>query len=223
MCEESLRIGREIGDRWNIVQALSALGALALRQGNLARAQTLVREEVQLARQLGDRMSIAGALSELGSIEQRCGNLGQAGAHYAESLTILRDMGSLPGIAIVLSKQGFLAQQQGDPERARRSFQDSLALYAQHGDPALAAGGLVGLAGLESERRSDRAALLLGSAAALFEASAATAVAFDQTIYERHLAAVHAQLSAATFERAWAAGRALSADQAIAEALRSDD
>jgi hypothetical protein len=48
-------------------------------------------------------------------------------------------------------------------------------------------------------------------------------LAFDRVRYERTVAAVRAALDAVAFVAAWAAGRALPLEQAIAEALGAAD
>jgi hypothetical protein len=63
-----------------------------------------------------------------------------------------------------------------------------------------------------------QAARLLGASAAQCEAIGYQFDMVDQAAYDQHVAAVRAQLDPATFEAAWAAGQALSLEQAIAEA-----
>jgi DNA-binding NarL/FixJ family response regulator len=58
------------------------------------------------------------------------------------------------------------------------------------------------------------------AAAPLREAIGVPIPPVSRAEYERDVAAVRAQLDEATFASAWAAGRALSLDQAVAEALR---
>jgi hypothetical protein len=48
-------------------------------------------------------------------------------------------------------------------------------------------------------------------------------MSFQQASYERGVAAARALLDQATFAAAWAAGRAMTLEQAIAEALDRND
>jgi hypothetical protein len=76
------------------------------------------------------------------------------------------------------------------------------------------------MAGVDRGRRQpERAARLFGAAEALHEAIGKPLPPFLRADYDRDVAAVHAQLDDATFDAAWAAGQALSLEQAIAEAL----
>ena len=65
-----------------------------------------------------------------------------------------------------------------------------------------------------------RAARLFGAADALWRASGATRYPLDDQAYERDVQAVKDQLDDQIFEEAMAEGRAMTAAQAIAYALR---
>jgi predicted neutral ceramidase superfamily lipid hydrolase len=67
-----------------------------------------------------------------------------------------------------------------------------------------------------------RAAWLFGAAEALRETSGASIPPVDRADYDRILAAVRAQLDEQTFAAAWAEGRAMTLEQAIAYALEVD-
>ncbi len=79
--------------------------------------------------------------------------------------------------------------------------------------------GLGGVAALDEE--PERAARMWGAAEALREAAGVAMWAADQVEYERQLAMLRAGMDAHTLSAAWAAGRALPSEQAIAEALQS--
>src|SRR5215467_16393101 len=68
-----------------------------------------------------------------------------------------------------------------------------------------------------------RAARLFGAVATLREAASIPHPPVYRTAYERTLAVVRAQLDAEAWDAVWMAGRALTLDQAIAEALGHED
>src|SRR5207253_449614 len=82
----------------------------------------------------------------------------------------------------------------------------------------LAAVGLDGEAVLHQAVAS-RAAMLFGTVAALLEAIKAEFYLVDRMEYERNVTFVRAALDEATFAAAWAAGQAMSLEQATAAAL----
>jgi hypothetical protein len=63
----------------------------------------------------------------------------------------------------------------------------------------------------------------LGAAEALRETIGLPLAPVDRAAYERNVAAVRAQFDAASFAAAWAEGRAMTLEQAIAYALSEDD
>ena len=75
------------------------------------------------------------------------------------------------------------------------------------------------MAGLVGSVQPTGAVRLFGAAEAVRESVGIPLPLIQRTAYERDLAAVRAQLDQVTWEAAWAAGRALSLEQAIAEAL----
>ena len=68
-------------------------------------------------------------------------------------------------------------------------------------------------------RDGERAARLLGAAAALREGTGTPRPPIECTEFDRRLDAVRSALGEARFAAAWSAGRAMSAQQALAETL----
>ena len=68
---------------------------------------------------------------------------------------------------------------------------------------------------------AERGARLLSAADTLLDSIGLSLAAWPETRadFDRYVAAARAQLDEATFAAAWAAGQALTLDQAIAEAL----
>ena len=68
-------------------------------------------------------------------------------------------------------------------------------------------------------RQPERAARLLGAATALLDAMHYTLDTSDRLDYDRIVANVQAQLDEVSYVTAWAEGRAMTVEQAIAYAL----
>ena len=86
------------------------------------------------------------------------------------------------------------------------------------------AGSLERCAGLAARQgQPERGARLFGAAEALRTALGAPLPPAERAAYEHDVAADRTQLDAATFAAAWAEGRALPLEQAIADALSEDD
>jgi hypothetical protein len=120
----------------------------------------------------------------------------------------------------VLTNLGLVWHEQGDAGRAAALLAESLAL-PHKGGPSMcsvlqALEGVAGVAGAQGQPA--RAARLFGATDALRGALGIPVRPADRRRYDRDVSAVRAALGDETFAAAWAAGRALSLEQAIAEA-----
>jgi tetratricopeptide (TPR) repeat protein len=116
--------------------------------------------------------------------------------------------------------RGHVAHDQGDQERALALYAESLTLYKRVGDRVGIAACLEGLSCVAfAQGQMERATRLSGAAAALRDEIGAPLPPADRPAYERAVAALHTALGDDAFEAYWEAGRALSLEQAIAEAL----
>ncbi len=101
-----------------------------------------------------------------------------------------------------------------------------MTLSSEVGDKTYVAYCLEGLAAIvASEGRLAWAARLWGAAEALLETIEVTAYPYapDRSLYQRQVAAARAQLDAQAWVEAWAEGRAMSFEQAVAYALEGDE
>jgi predicted ATPase/transcriptional regulator with XRE-family HTH domain len=224
LLEESLALFRHLHDNRYITLLLLKLGMNARLQGEYARAESYLEECLALAAQLGDRPIRAEALNILGNLARNQGDYARAAACYDESLALCRDLGDLFQIVSVLQDQGYLAQQQGDQARAAVLLRESLAGCREIDYQWVSIWCLAGLGRVAvAQGRAEHATRLLGATAALFEIYDPAMDPVDRADCERSIGAARAQLDAATFDTAWAAGRAMTVEQAIAYALEGSD
>jgi len=218
--EESLAIKRALGDVRGIARSLLNLGEVARYQGDHDRAETLFAESLALARELEDGPGIALALNNLGDVARARGDDARATALYTESVQLFRDAGDQHFIALALSNLGHVAHDQGDDGRAAALYRESLTLYRGVGEKLGVASCLEGVALVDRmHERFERAALLYGAAAGLRAAIGAPLPPVDRVACDRSATALRGALGEQAFATAWAAGRALSLEQAIAAAL----
>ncbi|MCL4258408.1 MAG: tetratricopeptide repeat protein [Anaerolineales bacterium] len=217
--EESLVLSREVEDTWHIAETLQRLGDLARLQGEYERADTLCQESLGLWRKLGNKGGIAETLNLLGETAQLQGDHQQATSFFMESLALLRALGSQRITARVLHNLGQAARNENDHERATALYLESLALNHEIEYTPGIADCLVGLAAVAAATDSaERAAQLLGTAEPHLDTIRGYMPLTDRTDYDDTMAAVRAQLDDAVFTAAFAQGRALSLEQAIAYA-----
>lgn len=90
-------------------------------------------------------------------------------------------------------------------------------MFRELGDRWFLAVSLDGLAGvISAEGQPDRATRLLGTSEALFESIGAPLPPHCRPAHERTLAALRARLDEETFAVAWAEGRSMTPEQAVA-------
>jgi non-specific serine/threonine protein kinase len=229
--EEALALARAAGHPWGEAYALLGLAmsvilrmfATGCRQ-ECERAASLAEEALAVARETGDKWLIASTLRSPGLVAELQGDYTRATARFDEMLALSREVGDAWSIADALVHLGRLADYQGDPERARACFQEGLALFRRLGEKRDTMMCLAGLAELAAVRQhAERAARLWGTVEALCEASRIPREASWHVSHEQHVAAVRAALGEGAFEAAWAEGRAMPLEQAVASALENDE
>ena len=221
LLEESAAIWQEVGDDSRRAYALLALANIQLAQGDPAAARAFVAEALALFQRVGDHSDRGWALLTLGQAESAAGDDRAARAAYEASAAELRAVDNTSMLAMVQRLRGYLEQRQGDVGRALMLFAESLTLNQRTSEERAVAACLAALGGLATAQgQHELAVRLLAAAAARLDAAGATRLLrVDQDVYERSLAASRAALSEEAFEAAWAAGRALAPERAIAEAL----
>jgi tetratricopeptide (TPR) repeat protein len=226
--EESLALFRSRGDAWGINLALLSLADVALDTGAPDRAKTYLQEAHAISQDLGPTHWRIWPTYNLGLTAYLQGDYAQALDHLEKSLAQFRKLDH-PGAAVLtLLDLGKVAHAQGDNSRAAHYFAEGLALNRKHMSRGGAPGrdleerGLEGLAGVAAaQEQPERAARLFGAAEALREVIGEPLAPAYRAAHERDVAAVRALLGDATFEAAWAEGRSMTLEQAIAYALEA--
>ena len=213
---------RELGDRGHMANALRSLGNLCNNEGDHVAARVLHDESLAICRELGDRSGIARALYGLGVTARQEGNRSDARKLLDESLTIYRELGDREGTGSSLNQLGHLAVAAADHVSAQELHEESLAIHCELGDRSGIAASIEGIAELASVLgEPGRAACLWGAMERLREDIGAPLAPSEREPHDRHVAAARAALTdASCFDRAWQEGRAMTLDEAIAQALR---
>ncbi len=224
LLDESIAVAREANDARAIALALQGYGFVAAVRGELERAAALTAEALTQWRALADPVGTAETLYLLGYIAALQDDHDSAEAWFSDALNEARAIGSRLWVAGALEALGTCARERGDQCRAARLFGESLTLLGERGNPLLVAnclkslGAVAGVAG-----DPQQAARLLGAAEALREHRGVAVFPAELPRLERASAPARARLSETAFAAAWAAGRALPVEQAIAEALQVAD
>jgi tetratricopeptide (TPR) repeat protein len=224
--EEGLAILREAGDVSNLSGALSFFGVVAYELGDEERGAALLEEVLTLSRQAGDRWNEGRALQALEDLAFTQGDYARAAELHAESLAAFQALGDASYIALTMLRQAYLLWAQGDPAGAATRCREGLELAHRIGYFAGIAEGLEALAIMLCDlEQTECAARVLGAAESVRASMGAgmgrSARPTRLTLIDRAMATLRARLGDDAFASAFESGRALSLDEAVAEALES--
>jgi len=216
--EESLAMHRELGNIEGIIFSLFGLaGTLFLSQGDPAKIHALLEESLALCRELGSQEDTAWALLILGEVFLQQGDAVKARSLLEESLVFSREIEYWHGTAKLLSLLGRVEALERDYAAARTLYEESLAIGRVVGDRLNIPFYLEGLADVVASQGDPVwAARLWGTAEALREAMGTPLPPVYRADYERAVTAARTQLGEKSFAAAWAEGRAMTPEQALA-------
>jgi predicted ATPase len=227
-CTESLAVRRTLGDTWGVAISIGSLGRVGEAQGDYDQARALYEESLGLFRGLGATWNMACILDSLSSVARHQGAWAQAAAMCAESLALFRAIHDDKGIARALTSAGHVAHDQGDSVDAERLYQESLALYGEMGAMFAVVPCLESLAQVLCSPRAEMLQVgRVGRGVQIWAATTTLRVAqgtprppADHTAFEASIGTARASLGEDAFAVAWAAGAALSLEQAMAVAMQ---
>jgi predicted ATPase/DNA-binding CsgD family transcriptional regulator len=220
LTEESLALSHGADDDEAVALALMTLGHIAASIGEFDRAEMLWDEALGRWRTLEEPGRTGEALSFLGYIARGRGEHAKAEALLAESLDLTRAADSVYGVHAALSGLASCAHDQGDQRRAAALLAESMAFSKPIDDPGIVLGFFTSLGAVAAASgRAEQAALLFGTAEALSKRRGMESGPSELAWIEHVTAPIRARLSEPDFEKAWAAGRVLSENQAMTMAL----
>ncbi|HET9496636.1 MAG TPA: tetratricopeptide repeat protein [Chloroflexia bacterium] len=220
MLQEALATRQALGDTRGETEVLDNLGLVAIYEDDLARAQSYFERSLAGWRALGDRTSMITALNRLGLVHRYQGDYEHAARLYEEVLALAREVQDTYYTAAALHNLGQMEHHRGNDARAYALLTESLGLVQQLGDKPTLSVFLVDVAGVwASQGHPERAARLFGFAQALRDNMQVIMYEAQRRAYEQDVARAAAQMDAATWQAAWAEGRAMSPEEAYALAM----
>jgi predicted ATPase/transcriptional regulator with XRE-family HTH domain len=224
MLEESLALFRELNDLFGQSHMLRRRAMIAMDRDDYPYAQALLEEAVAGARGVGDRNAMAWSLYLLACVVWSHGHdYEHAKLLLHESLSLFREVQDMTEyiypltlLAGVEHAVGHLGQSQLIYEQALILLRDMAAIGSTDVEPILAGLGSLALA----TGNLDRAARLLGAVEYVlkkqhyFKAGYPSRVNFDSDV-----GTLRRQLGEEAFTEAWAAGQAMTIEQAAVYAL----
>lgn len=222
--EESLKVFRDLGDRWNIANTLRGMCRLALATGDFDRGDRMCAESVAIFQELGDSWGLMVATGNLGWNALGHGDLARSHVLFDQSLALARESGNVNFIAHYSGGLAFAALDQGEHEQAKQMFTDTLPHHRDVRDLGYVSMCFDGLGRVASvQGQPERAVQLMGAAHALREQIGQPAVeAFLNRSLDRDVKILRTQLTESAFDVAWDTGWHMSLEDAIAFALNPD-
>ncbi len=218
---EALALARQAELSMLEIQMLENLTQVAMARGDLTAAEAHIADEIAAARESDSVWGQAMALNSLGDVRRVLGEYRSAGAAYEEALPLFRLLDSRgrapPG---TLHNLAYVALGIGDARRAAELFLEAAAQYRTMGsDQRGVAECVMGLAGAAIHAGvPESGARLFGAAEAALEALGTSFTPANVADYERNLAVLRAALDADRVGVQWAAGRAMSLEEALGAA-----
>jgi predicted ATPase/class 3 adenylate cyclase len=220
LLDEAIAHFRQHGDRQSLAAVLNILAEWLRDHEEYERAQAMAEESLKLYSSLDDAAHAAIVYHNLGETALLRGDDARAQTMCEESVALSRRTEAtwyLPWPLIILA---YAAHHQGDDSRARGCLRESLAIIRDLGHQTGTAFCLAALASvLAGAGKPEHAARLLGAAEVIIETLHERWLPVHQRERDRSIAIARASVDEVTWATAWADGRAMTPEQAIAFAL----
>lgn len=202
---------------------MHALGYAKAEGGDLLAAREHFEEAVRLLREAGDEHYAMWSTRSLGWTYHDAGDLDQAREIHEANLRRARELDN-PGIeATTLAVLGTIAVDEGRPEDAFPLLEAAYRIHRDLGESLEVATDLsrfaAALASVGKAEKAEKTVELSSLSDALREELGAR-VPWVERLAEQARAEAQAQLGPRVFEAAWARGKRLTPDAAVAIALR---
>ena len=209
--------GDDVGRAWALIFLASNMGAFP---DEVEAGIRLCQDGLALFRDLDDMPGITRALNVLGELWRLVGDYERAKDAYEECRVLSLQRGDKQRVATSMSNLSYVAMHQGDYLRAAALLREGLAITVELNYKHTFGLGLAMLAGpVGASGQPERAARLFGASESILQNLGASLQPADKIEIDRNLDDVRAQLDEKTFDQAWAEGRAMSLEDAVALAL----
>jgi non-specific serine/threonine protein kinase len=217
---ESLAIYRALGHRRGTVEGLFNLSHLSWATGDHNRALALANEGEPLAIAIGAEDVATLFLVNRALVARDQGDLARARQGFESALAQLRRLGFMWSTGWILLHMADLARQQGDATTAVAAYAEGAAVWHADGDAWATVVALRGAAlAVQEARQFEGAARLLGATEALGQAAGLPVPLPWRADRERAISSARLAMGDAPFAAAWAEGRHMGTDEAIAGAV----
>jgi non-specific serine/threonine protein kinase len=218
----SLALARELGDQMAAALALNTLGLIAADDSRFEEARAHFEEVLALARAHDSKGFLTMALVNLGWVASQEKDYAASVRYFEQALDVAGRDRCTQRVANAFWNLGEVRFKLGEVEAARACYREALAKARQLGNAFTCAMCLDGFAAVAVEDgRLEAAAALAGAVEGQYEVLGVSLPPTSSAFRARYVEKLKAALEPAALERAWARGRAMGLEAAVAEALRS--
>jgi non-specific serine/threonine protein kinase len=222
--EHGLALYRALEDRRGIAWSIRGCAFVHMLRDRYAAAEEQLNESLEICRAGDDPRGLASSLYALAFLRLAEGDLARARPLLEDALVHLRREGMLFGVFRTLLALGHTRLEQGNVAEAEALYREGLALSREMPLVGFVTIGLDGLGMVAAATGQPlRAARLWGAAEALRDVTDEQRWHVFQDAYDRALEIARLAVVEVEWSGAWTAGRAMTVDQAVAEALTDGD
>ena len=209
-------LSRETGYVIGLAHTLRHRGALEIARSSAAHALALFTESLGLFKAALQPYEISWGELSIGEAHLFLDELDPARLRLNSALAEFRESEQPYGIAIALHHTACIELREGNVEQAQAVYTEGLRRSHSCGSPYMVSRCIAGLAEVAlAQGHAERAAHLLGSAHAQFDALPPFLAPYDLAHYQRLQTELRNVLGSWAFEAAWATGRDLPPDEVM--------
>jgi len=223
VCEEAVALSYDI-DAWQARRGVqTTMSLIAQHRGDYALAKTLLEANLAAEREKGSRSNIASDLNNLGYLmlfQHDSSNFSYAQELLEESLKLFQEIGNRTSSVHPTINLVHLALLRGDYSRAEELLRKALEISSELSARRPIAECLEFLAAAAvGNGHTERAAVLFGSAENLREVIGDPLRSHERVEYEQDVSRLREAMDPDGLTDAWARGRSMSMEEAVAYAL----
>jgi non-specific serine/threonine protein kinase len=227
--DEAADLAHALGDTRSKALVLAAVSWVAWLDGDVSRVSALLSALAECEAEAGDTWSLGWFAASLARLVHASGDRATARTLAERALTRFRQLGEAQGAALALAELADLALDDDSVTQAAELARAALLALREALDPqplanvgesaAVVDAARARAASDEPRAASERRLRVMGAVDAMREQTRLRRAPRQRVAYERVVADLRARLDEVAFASAWAQGRALSAEAAVAEAL----
>jgi len=216
---EALQLATDLDDPWRLAWVQSALAMIEAREDPAA-AEGWMEGATEAARRSGNPSALAGTLQMRGRVASRADKQLDAQRWFREAQAEYEAMGDIRFAFSAQSELAHALRRSGAIDDADAEYRRSILGWQRNGNRGAVANQLESLAFTARARgEGPRAVRLLGAAEVLREATGNPMTDVERVEYEAEVNRLRGLLDPATFSDAWAEGRRMTSEAAVAFAV----